>query len=76
VPIQTEEFIQEILEQEPSKTQLHFCLGLINFYAKEDYGAAERDLARFLEYHRETVDQTVRQEAERLLAAARKAVRG
>jgi tetratricopeptide (TPR) repeat protein len=48
VPVQCEEFIQIVLAEEPERIQLHFCLGLINFYAKQDYLAAERDLSQFL----------------------------
>jgi hypothetical protein len=49
VPVQCEEFIQIVLAQEPDHIQLHFCLGLINFHAKQDFLAAERDFGRFLE---------------------------
>ena len=48
VPVQCEEFIQIILAQEPDRTQLYFCLGQINFYAKQDFLAAERDFNLFL----------------------------
>jgi hypothetical protein len=48
VPVQCEEFIQIVIAQEPDRIQLHFCSGLINFHAKEDYIAAERDFDLFL----------------------------
>ena len=48
VPVQSEEFIAIVLAEEPDRVQLHFCLGLINFYAKADYMAAERDFKQFL----------------------------
>lgn len=48
VPIQCEEFIQIILDEEPDKEQLHFCLGLINYNMKRDYVAAKRDFDRFV----------------------------
>jgi tetratricopeptide (TPR) repeat protein len=48
VPIQSEEFIQLVLDKEPEKAQLHFCLGLINYQAKEDDAAARRDFEQFL----------------------------
>jgi hypothetical protein len=48
VPVQCEEFIQIILAQEPDRTQLYFYLGQINFYAKQDFLAAERDFNLFL----------------------------
>jgi len=48
VPIQSEEFIQIVLEEEPDKEHLNFCLGLINYNVKSDYMAAKRDFDRFL----------------------------
>ena len=48
VPIQCEEFIQSVLAQEPACVQLHYCSGLINFHAKHDFAAAERDFNLFL----------------------------
>jgi len=59
VPTQVEEFISQVLEEEPDKTQLHFCLGYINLYAKEDEKAAERD---FIEFLRTTPDEKFAQE--------------
>jgi tetratricopeptide (TPR) repeat protein len=47
VPVQSEEFIQEIIEEEPHRKDLYFCLGLINYYAKEDYRQAKRDFEIF-----------------------------
>ena len=47
VPFETEEFIEWILEKEPDKTQLYFCLGLINYHAKEDYKKAKDDFQTF-----------------------------
>jgi tetratricopeptide (TPR) repeat protein len=49
VPIQCEEFIQIVLASEPTRIQLYFCLGLINYHAKSDYAAAERDFSACLE---------------------------
>lgn len=49
VPIQCEEFIQIVLQEEPDKEHLNFCLGLINYNAKRDYSAAARDFDRFLQ---------------------------
>lgn len=48
VPLQAEEFIQIVLNEEPEKTQLHFCLGLINWKAKSDIVAAKADFGQFL----------------------------
>lgn len=49
VPIQAEEFIQLVLEEEPHRTQLHYCTGLINFFVKEDFDVAQRDFQHFIE---------------------------
>ena len=48
VPVQTEEFIQIVLDKEPDKVQLYFCLGLLNLKLKEDDAAARRDFEQFL----------------------------
>ena len=48
VPVQTEEFIQLVLESEPGKCQLHFASALINIHAKGDTLAAKNDLQLFL----------------------------
>ena len=48
IPIQCEEFIQEILLKEPDKQQLYFALGLINYNSKKDYTAAKQDFETFL----------------------------
>ena len=49
VPIQCEEFIQEILDEEPRRNWLYYCLGLINYKAKSDLEAALRDFGRFVD---------------------------
>ena len=49
VPTQCEEFIQGIIEEEPDRPWLYYCLGLINFRAKGDPVAALKDLRRFVE---------------------------
>jgi hypothetical protein len=48
VPVQCEEFIQIVLNEEPEATQLHFCSALINLHAKADTAAAQRDFELFL----------------------------
>lgn len=48
VPVQSEEFIHIVLEQEPDKAQLYFLLGAINLKAKDDKASARRDLEAFL----------------------------
>jgi len=49
VPIQTEEFMQWVLDEEPDKIQLHFCLGLVNWRAKQDKQRAILDFKNFIE---------------------------
>ncbi len=48
VPIQSEDFIHLVLEEEPEKGQLYYCLGLINLWAKKDFVAAKNDFQQFL----------------------------
>jgi len=48
VPIQSEDFIHLVLEEEPEKGQLFYCLGLINLRAKKDFVAAKNDFQQFL----------------------------
>jgi len=49
VPIQTEEFLLWIIQEEPDRIQLYFCLGLINWHAKQDIKQAIDDFRKFLE---------------------------
>lgn len=49
VYLQTEEFILWVLEQEPDKIQLYFCLGLINQHGKIDKIQAIKDFKTFLD---------------------------
>lgn len=49
VPIQCEMFIQDILEQEPEKVGLYFCLGILNFKFKNDFLSAKMDFEEFIE---------------------------
>jgi len=48
VPLQTEEFIQWVLQNEPDKIQLQFCLGLLNWKAKGDLQTAMKDFGLFI----------------------------
>lgn len=48
VPIQTEEFMHLVLDEEPERGQLYYCLGLINERVKNDLAAAKRDYEQFL----------------------------
>jgi len=38
-----------VLEEEPDKVQLHFCIGVLNFFGKEDHVRALQAFERFLE---------------------------
>lgn len=49
LPTQCEEFIQLVLDEEPDRVWLHYCLGLINYRAKEDFEAARADFQRFID---------------------------
>jgi tetratricopeptide (TPR) repeat protein len=49
VIFEVEEFICWVIEQEPEKAQLYFCLGLLNYFAKEDKASALRDFMKFIE---------------------------
>lgn len=49
VPNQTEEFIRKVLEEEPGKIQLHYCLGMINYFCKEDLRSAKSDFQNFVD---------------------------
>lgn len=49
VLVEIEEFILWMLSKEPDKVQLHFCLGLVNYWGKEDLSKATEDFERFLE---------------------------
>lgn len=45
---QAERFIGDVLEEEPHKIALHFCLGLINYKEKGDYLSAQKAFLAFL----------------------------
>jgi len=49
VPIQSEEFIQIVLDQEPNRPWLYYCTGLINYRAKRDLASARADFRNFVE---------------------------
>jgi hypothetical protein len=48
VPVQSEEFINIIISEEPDKLYLRFCTGLINYNAKRDFASAKADFEQFL----------------------------
>lgn len=43
------EFIMWVVEVEPNKVQLHFCMGLINYFGVVDYSLALQDFEKFLD---------------------------
>lgn len=47
-PMDCEIFIQNILEEEPNRYWLYFCLGLINFREKRDLQLAREHFSSFL----------------------------
>ena len=49
VPTQVEEFIQTVIDEEPERQWLYYCLGLVNFPAKGDLEAARNDFQRFVD---------------------------
>lgn len=50
VIFQTEEFIHDVLEIEPQRCQLWYCLGMINWKAKRDNILAKEAFEKFLSY--------------------------
>jgi len=46
--VELEEWFVWILSQEPDKTQLHYCLGLLNYFGKKDFIKARQDFENFL----------------------------
>jgi len=67
LPLEAEEFIEWVLSLEPERGELYLCLGLINFYAKQDCETAERDLRRFLENFGASLDGAVLSKVEEIL---------
>lgn len=47
--LQVETFIVDVLNLEPDKIQLWYCLGMINYFYKEDMESARRDFSKFCE---------------------------
>jgi len=48
--LQVETFIVDVLSLEPDKIQLWYCLGVINYFYKEDMESARRDFLKFCEH--------------------------
>lgn len=72
VPIQCEEFIHIVLSAEPDKIQMHYCLGLLNFYGKRDYIAAKQDLVQFLSKRKDKDFEHQAKEARLLIEKCKK----
>ena len=49
VPLQVEEFIQIVIDEEPERKDLYYCLGLVNYRSKRDLDVATRDFQKFLD---------------------------
>ncbi|MCX5721038.1 MAG: hypothetical protein NT179_03280 [Nitrospirae bacterium] len=47
--LQVETFVVDVLNLEPNKMQLWYCLGMINYFYKEDLESARKDFSKFLE---------------------------
>lgn len=71
-PLQSEEFIQIVLNEEPSRSELHYCLGQINFFVKQDFAQAQRDFETFLSRTPINKHSKQRNEAEKLIEECNK----
>lgn len=68
VPIQTEQFIMDILAEEPEKFWLYYYIGLINYKAKEDYISAKEAFLNFINKFEEGLGlEKLRDEANKYL---------
>jgi hypothetical protein len=50
IAFDVESFILEVLEKEPSRVQLRYCLGMINYLYKQDLVSALKDFKIFTEW--------------------------
>lgn len=48
IPLVVETFINDVLSEEPERIQLWYCLGMINYFSKEDLSLAKRDFEKFV----------------------------
>src|SRR4030067_885886 len=71
LPFEVEEFIEWVLEQEPDKFQLHFCIGLINWSAKGDRERATKDFELFAAHRDAAKYPNMLKEAERYITEFR-----
>ncbi len=69
------EFIMWVLDVEPDKTQLHFCLGLIYYYAIKDYSLALQSFEKFVEVTPVNRFSSQRREAQRLIVKIQKDIK-
>jgi hypothetical protein len=67
LPVQVEEFMQMILDEEPGKAQLHYCSAVVNLRAKQDREGARRDFSAFLNDEGSKEYPEERRRAERFL---------
>lgn len=58
---QVESFIEWILDEEPEKVQLYFCLGLLYLFKLEDKPRALIVFQKFLDYSSDTFDEQQKQ---------------
>ncbi|MBL0346643.1 hypothetical protein [Candidatus Villigracilis affinis] len=75
VVLEVIEFIMWVLDVEPDKTQLHFCLGMIYYYAIKDYALALQDFEKFVEVTPVNRFSSQRREAERLITQIKKDIK-
>jgi hypothetical protein len=48
VLLEIEEFLEWVLSENPGKPQIYYCLGLINYFGKEEYKIAKEDFDKFI----------------------------
>lgn len=66
------EFILWVLDTEPDRKQLYFCLGMIYYYVIEDYALALQDFEKFLEETSSTQFIVQRAKAENIISEIQK----
>ena len=69
------EFILWVLDIEPDKKQLYFCLGMIYYYVIKDYALALQDFEKFLETTTPTQFSSQRSESEKIIAKIQSEIR-
>ena len=66
-PNEIEEFILWALDENPSKVQLHYCLGIVNLWFKGDRQQARNDFEQFINATNDSEFQEARIHAKQLL---------